>query len=108
MGRRRIHLLGKREERHTTILEVGDDRQQVGKRAAKPIELPNHQAIALLHVSEASLLPRPIVAGAGGLVGTEVAIIDAGSEERIALQIDRLTIVGLRHAHVSYDHATNP
>jgi len=74
------------------------------KRAAEPIQLPNQQVIALLHVSEASLQPRPVVAGPGGLVRIEVAIIDASGEKSVALEIDRLSIVGRRHTHVLYHH----
>jgi hypothetical protein len=34
--------------------------------------------------------------------------IDAGCDQRIALEIDRLPVVGGRYAHVTNEHVGNP
>src|SRR3546814_19778852 len=73
-----------------SFLEVGDDRQQVRQRAAEPIELPDNQRVAGVHVVEAGFQAGAIVARTGSLVGVEVPLIDTSGRERIALQIDRL------------------
>jgi hypothetical protein len=47
---------------------------------------------------------EPIIAFAGRLVLIEVPRFDAGGEQRIALQIERLAAVGLGDAHVADQH----
>src|SRR3546814_7923675 len=81
-------------EGDAAFLEVGDDRQQVRQRAAEPIELPDNQRVAGVHVVEAGFQAGAIVARTGSLVGVEVPLIDTSGRERIALQIDRLPIIG--------------
>src|SRR3546814_3928902 len=83
-------LFGQRPEGDAAFLEVGDDRQQVRQRAAEPIELPDNQRVAGVHVVEAGFQAGAIVARTGSLVGVEVPLIDTSGRERIALQIDRL------------------
>ena len=72
--------------------------------AAEPVEFPRYQRIALPQRLEARLQTRPIIALAGRLVLVEVSWFDAGSEQRIALQIERLAAIGLRDAHVADQH----
>src|SRR3546814_20968706 len=83
-------LFGQRPEGDAAFLEVGDDRQQVRQRGAEPIELPDNQRVAGVHVVEAGSQAGAIVARTGSLVGVEVPLIDTSGRERIALQIDRL------------------
>src|SRR3954452_18371441 len=65
---------------------------------------PRRQRIALPQCLEARLQTRPIVALAGRLILVEVSRFDAGGEQRIALQVERLTAVGLGDAHVADQH----
>lgn len=38
----------------------------------------------------------------------QMALIDTGCKQCITLKIDRLTIVGCRHAHIAYKHDELP
>ena len=81
-----------------------DKIDQVAQVAAEPVEFSRHQRVALPQRLEARLQTRPIVALAGRLVLVEVSWFDAGGEQRIALQIERLAAVGLGDAHVADQH----
>src|SRR3546814_5782416 len=67
MRRGGIHLFRQRPEGDAAFLEVGDDRQQVRQRAAEPIELPDNQRVAVVHVVEAGYQAGAIVARPGSL-----------------------------------------
>jgi hypothetical protein len=78
------------------------------QRPAQAIELPHDQAIALFQIRQAipqagSIIPRSLC-----LVGVKVTLVNARSEQRITLQIDRLAIVSGRHPHVSNQHDDKP
>jgi hypothetical protein len=60
------------------------------RRAAEPIQLPDHEYVAGLEVGEAGLELRPVVARTRRLVLMEVPLIDPSPDESIALQVDRL------------------
>ena len=45
---RSVHLLGQAAEGDTTVAQPGDHAEQVRQRAAKAIQLPNNEAVALL------------------------------------------------------------
>jgi hypothetical protein len=72
-----------------------DEIDQMAQVAAEPVELPRHQRVALPQRLEACFQTRPIVALAGRLILVEVSRFDAGREQRIALQIERLAAIGL-------------
>jgi hypothetical protein len=95
--RRGVHLLGQRAERDTLGLEVLDDADQVRKGPAEAVELPHHQDVAGVQELQAGFQPWPIIARARGLVLVKVPLVDAGGDQRIVLQIDRLAFVGGCH-----------
>ncbi len=72
--------------------------------AAESVKFPRHQRVAQPQRLETRLQTRPIVALAGGLVLVEVSGFDAGGEQRIALQVERLAAIGLRDVHVADQH----
>ncbi len=72
--------------------QVAHDLQEVWEAPAETVELPHHDGVARLEVGEAGLQPGPVVPGSGGVVLVEVAVVDAGGHERVALQVDRLTL----------------
>jgi hypothetical protein len=84
--------------------QVMDETDQVAQVAAERIEFPCHQRVALPQRLEACLQTRPIVTLTGRVVLVEVPRFDAGSKERVALQIERLAAIGLRDAHVADPH----
>ena len=61
---------------------------------AQAVELPHHQAIARADIGEGLGAPA-VVPHATGLVLKEMPGIHAGLDQRIALQVGRLTIVSL-------------
>ena len=81
-----------------------DKIDQVAQVAAEPVEFPRHQRVALPQRLEAYFKTRPIVPLAGCLVLIEMSRFDAGGEQRIALQIERLAAVGLGDTHIADQH----
>src|SRR3546814_11907784 len=76
----------------------------MGERSAEPIQLPDHEGVTLLQVREAGLESRPVVAGARHLVDEQMALVDAGGEQRPAPQVDRLPSVLRAHPLVSHQN----
>jgi len=74
--RRRVHLLGDRAERHTAVLQVGNDCEEMRERAAEAVEFPDDQNVAVSEIGEASLQARSIILGARSSVLMEVTFID--------------------------------
>ena len=72
--------------------------------APEPVELPGHQDIALAQRLEAGGEPGPVIALARGEVLVELAGLDAGGEQRIALQVEDLAAIGLGDAQVAELH----
>jgi len=104
MRRGGVHLLGERAERHAAFLQFGDDRQEVRQRAAEAVELPDDQYVAVSEIGEASMQTRSIILGARRSILMEMTFVHTRGDQRIALQIDRLTFVGRGHAHVADQH----
>jgi len=75
-----------------------------GERAAKPVELPDDQHIVGAEVRQTRFQAQPIIACAGRAVLMQMAVIDAGKEERIALQVNGLALVSGRDPHVTDQH----
>ena len=88
MRRGRVHLLGQRPEGDAAVAQIGDDRQKMRQRAPQPVELPDHQRIAFPQPAEAGRETRAVIPGARSLVGMDVALIDPGGDQRVALEID--------------------
>lgn len=99
-----VHRLGERAEGDAALPQVAHDLQEVWEAAAEPVELPHHEVVARLEIGDAGLQPGPVVPGSGGVVLVEVPVVDAGGHERVALQVDRLALVGRRHPHVPDQH----
>src|SRR4051794_396661 len=81
--------------------QIMDEIDQMAQVAVEPVEFPRHQRISLPQRFETRLQTRPIIALAGRLVLVEVSRFDAGGEQRVTLQIERLAAVGLRDTHVA-------
>ena len=77
---------------------------QVAEVTAQPVELPDHERIALPQRLEAGGQAGPVIAFPGGGVLLEVTRIDVGGEQGIALQVGDLAAVRLAHAHVADQH----
>ena len=67
-GRRCINLLGERLETDAPGFEVIHGLDQMRHRPTEPIELPNHENIAVAHIAQSVGKSRPIRLGAGDLV----------------------------------------
>jgi hypothetical protein len=93
VGRGCVHLLRQRLKSHAPDFQVGDNGQQVGQGSPKAVELPNDQGVAFLQVFQTRLQAGAIIPGARCLIGIEMAFIDAGGEQSIALEVDRLAVV---------------
>jgi hypothetical protein len=72
--------------------------------AAEPVQLPHDQRIAGCVIFEAGPQARPVLASAGCHVGKEMPAIVAGGNQRVALTIDRLPVVGGRYTQVANEH----
>ena len=79
MRRGGVHLLGDRAERHTAVLQVGNDREQMRERAAEAVEFLDYQNVAVSEIDEASLQARSIILGAGRSSPMEMTFIDTAT-----------------------------
>jgi hypothetical protein len=73
--------------------EVVDGVDQVVKVATEPVELPDHERVPVPERFEAGGEPGTVVAAPGGVIVVEVVGIDAGGEQRVALQVGGLRSV---------------
>ena len=83
--------------------EVLDGLDQLLERAGQPVELPDHQRVALAHVAEGGLEGWPLALRAGGLLLED--LLAAGRLQRIELQGEILLLRG--HPSVADQHATS-
>src|SRR5208337_5092685 len=97
-------LAGEDLQADTAACQVVDEIDQVVQVAAEPIQLPGYQRVALAQRLEARLQARSAVALARRVVFVEAPRLDAGGEQRVALQVQRLTAIGLRDAHIADQH----
>ena len=97
-------LAGQDLQADTMPGQVMDEIDQVVQVAAKPVEFSGRQRVALAQRLEARLQARSAVALARRVVFVEASRLDAGGEQRVALQVQRLTAIGLRDAHVADQH----
>ena len=63
-GRRRIDILRKRTQTDAARVQIGDGLDEMRQRAAEPIELPHNQNVAVAHIGQGLIQPRPIGLGA--------------------------------------------
>jgi hypothetical protein len=59
--------------------------QQVRQRAAEPIQLPDDQHVARAHKRQRGDQAGAIILSARGAVLEQVALVDAGDQQRVAL-----------------------
>lgn len=96
----RIHSFRQRPKRGVVVAQAGDDYEQVGQKTAETIESPHHQRVAGLQEGEARFETGSIIPRAGNFVLEQVAGINAGGDQRIALQGRALSVAVERDAHV--------
>ena len=60
--------------------------------SAEPIQLPDHQAIASADESKRLGQAGTVAAAAAGPILEQVTLIDAGGEQRVALQVQHLSV----------------
>jgi hypothetical protein len=77
---------------------------EVVEVAAEPVELPDDERVAVAQRLEAGGETGTIVAIPGGAVVVELDCVDAGGEQRIALQVGGLGSVCFGHSHVADQH----
>lgn len=101
-------LAGEHLQPDAASIESLHDIDEVLEAAAQPIELPDHQRVAIAQRSQAGLQSWAVVAFSRRAIGVELIDGDAGRHERVGLQIDDLAAVRLAHAHVAYQHQLLP
>jgi hypothetical protein len=99
-----VDLLGQPPERDTALLEVRHRGQQMRQRATEPIQLPDHQTVAVAHDGQRLAQASAIVAAAARVVVEQVPLIDPGGEQCIPLQVQHLPVAVGRDAHVADQH----
>ena len=78
--------------------------EKMRKRSAKPVQLPNDQAVPGLNESKGTGQAGAIAAAPAGPVFEQVALIDTGGDEGIPLQVKNLPVGVGRDAHVADQH----
>jgi hypothetical protein len=74
------------------------------KRSAKPVQLPNYQTVTGLNESKGTGQTGAIAAAPTGPIFEEVALINAGGDERVALQVKDLPVDVGRDPHAADQH----
>ncbi len=77
------------------------DVDEMAEAPAEPVEFPDDQCVAVAQRLEAALQPRTVVEPAARGVAVDVALGDAGGDQRVSLQVEHLGAVGFRDAHVA-------
>ena len=88
-------LPGEDLESDAAFGQVVNDVDQVPQVPAEPVELPDHQGVPVPQGFEACRELGSVVFLSGGQVFVERAGVDAGGQERVALQVGGLGSVGL-------------
>ena len=70
--------------------EVVHQVDQVAQIAAEPVELPDHQGVALSQGFDAGEQPGSVIASAGSKILIQVSISDAGRDQGFALEVEHL------------------
>ena len=94
-------LAGEHAQAHAARGQLLDGVDEVGEVAPEAVELPHHEHVALSERAQAVLEPRTVAAHPGGQIIVEVLRVDAGSTQRVALEVERLGAVGLGDASVA-------
>jgi len=100
-------LTGEDLQADAALGQVVDDVDQMAQVPAEPVELPDHEGVAVAEGFEARGQVRPVILLPGGPVFVEGICVDAGGHERVALQVCGLGTVGLGDAHVSDQHRSS-
>ena len=97
-------LARKHPEPDFALHQVVDRVDEMAEVAAKPVELPNDQRVALAQRLEARFQTGAIILFARGLILIEAGRLHTGRDQRIALEVEDLRPVRLRHPHVADQH----
>jgi hypothetical protein len=87
-----------------TLTQGLDHTDEVGQRAAEPIEFPHYERIARLERFQARGEPGPLVLTAGGMILVEALGRDPGRQEGIPLEIEALGPIVFGDPHVAKEH----
>jgi hypothetical protein len=71
---------------------------------AKPVQFPNYQTVPRLNESKGTGQTDAITVAPAGPIFEEVALINAGGDERVALQVKDLPVGVGRDPHVADQH----
>ena len=96
-----VHLFCQRAKGDAPLFEVSHGRQEMRKRSAKPIQLPNHQTVTRPNESKGAGQAGAIAAAPADPIFEEVALIDASGDERVPLQVQDLPVGVGRDPHVA-------
>ena len=104
LGCRGVHLLGQRTEGDAAFLEAGYRGEEVGQRSAEPVQLPDNQTVVGAYESKRLGQAGSVAATTTGSILKQVTLVDTGGEERVALQVQHLTVALGGDAHVADQH----
>jgi hypothetical protein len=99
-----VHLLGQGTKGDAPLFEIGNRAQQMRQRSAKPVQLPDHQAITRSNEGKRASQTLAIAATTAGPVFEKMTLIDAGGEESVTLQVQDLAVGIVRDPHVADQH----
>ena len=88
------------ERNPTPRTQTTHDLDQVRQGTPEAIKLPYDQDVPRAEELQAYLEPRPVVTGSRCLILMDVSFIDPGSQQRIALQVGALPIIGGRNFYI--------
>ena len=83
-------LAGEHPQAHAAGGQVLHGVDQVGEVAAEAVELPDDERVVPAQSAQAVVESRPVVEYAGSEVVVEVHLVDAGVDQGVALQVQRL------------------
>jgi len=97
-------LPGQHFQAHAALGEIVDEVDEVSQVATEAVELPGNERVAGPQRLETGFQPGPIVPLAGGVIFVNLAGRNAGTEQSVPLEAQRLAAVRLAHAHVADLH----
>ena len=80
---------------HTAVAQLIDGAHQVLQITAQPVELPHDQCVARLQRLQAGLEARAMVLATRGAVFVDALVGDAGVDQRVTLQVEKLAPIRL-------------
>jgi hypothetical protein len=99
-------LAGKNFQAYAAFGQVGDDMNQMLQAATEPIKLPDYEHVFFAERLQTCIESGPVISFTGCLVGIDLFLSDTGSEQCVALEVERLTAVSLGDAGVANQHVS--